>query len=142
MKQLMMLMLGIALVLVSAPPVAQAQLGEAINLTNQAVQVLDDWPAVGKRYSVDLDKTAGADFRNHKKAADLLQDALSKARSGNASKMAIFKLEEAVVRAPEGQHKDARLMAMGALFYLCRDNGGQPAETCGKVPRFGSYTSP
>jgi len=141
MRKLMMLMLGIALVLVSAP-VAQAQLADAINLTNEAVQVLDDWPSLGKRYTVDLDKTAGADFRNQKKAAGLLQDALSKARSGNASKMAIFKLEEAVVRAPIGLHKDARLMAMGALFYLCKDNGGQPAETCNKVPRFGSYTSP
>lgn len=142
MKKLMMLMLGIALVLVSAPPVAQADLAEAINLTNEAVQVLDDFPAVGKRYSVDLDKTGGADFRNQKKATNLLQDALSKAKSASAGKRAIFKLEEAVDRAPIGLHKDARLMAMGALFYLCKDNGGKPEETCNKVPKFGSYTSP
>ena len=142
MRKLMMLMLGIALVLVSAPPVAQAQLADAINMTNEAVQVLDDWPAVGKRYSVDLDKTAGHDFRNQKKATTLLQDALSKAKSGNASKMSIFKLEEAVVRAPIGLHKDSRLMAMGALFHLCKDAGGQPAEVCNKVPKYGSYTSP
>ena len=91
---------------------------------------------------MDLDKIAGADIRQGKKAGGLFQDALAKAKSGNAGKMAIFKLEEAVVRAPEGQHKDARLMAQGALFYLCKDNGGQPAETCNKVPKFGSYTSP
>ena len=142
MKKLMMLMLGIALVLVSAPPMAQAQLADAISLTNQGVEALTDWPAVGGRYKVDLDKLAGADIRQGKKAGSLFQDALAKARSGNASKMAIFKLEEAVVRAPEGQHKDSRLMAQGALFYLCKDNGGQPSDICEKVPKYGSYTSP
>jgi hypothetical protein len=143
MKKLMFLMLGMAaLALLSAPPVAQAQLSEAINLTNQGVEELTDWPAQGGRYKVDINKIAGADIREGKKAGALFQDALAKARSGNASRMAIFKLEEAVVRAPEGQHKDARLMAQGALFYLCKDNGGKPEETCNKVPKFGSYTSP
>jgi len=143
MKKLMMLILGMAaLALLSAPPVAQAQLAEAINLTNDGVEVLTDWPAVGGRYKVDINKLSGADFREQKKAADLFQQALAKAKAGNASRMAIFKLEEAVVRAPEGQHKDARLMAQGALFYLCKDNGGRPEEICNKVPRFGSYTSP
>ena len=143
MKKLMMLMLGMAtLALLAAPPVAQAQLGEAISLTNQGVEALTDWPANGQRYKVELDKIAGADIRQGKKAGGLFQDALAKARSGNASKMSIFKLEEAVIRAPEGQHKDARLMAQGALFYLCKDNGGQPADICEKVPKFGSYTSP
>jgi hypothetical protein len=143
MKKLMFLMLGIAaLALLSAPPVAQAQLSEAINLTNDGVEVLTDWPGVGGRYKVDINKLSGSDFREQKKAADLFQQALAKAKAGNASRMAIFKLEEAVVRAPEGQHKDARLMAQGALFYLCKDNGGKPEETCNKVPKFGSYTSP
>ena len=141
-KKLMLLALAATLALLSAPPVAQAQLGEAINLTNQGVEVLTDWPAVGQRYQVDINKLSGADLREGKKAGGLFQDALAKARSGNASRMAIFKLEEAVVRAPEGQHKDARLMAQGALFYLCKDNGGQPGEICNKVPKFGSYTSP
>jgi len=143
MKKLMMLMLGMAtLALLSAPPVAQAQLAEAISLTNQGVEALTDWPALGGRHKVELDKIAGADFRQYKKAGALFQDALAKAKAGNASRMAIFKLEEAVIRAPEGQHKDARLMAQGALFYLCKDNGGQPADICEKVPKFGSYTSP
>jgi hypothetical protein len=141
-KKLMLLAVAAALALLSAPPVAQAQLADAINLTNQGVEVLTDWPAVGLRYQVDIDKIAGADIRQGKKAGGLFQDALAKARSGNASRMAIFKLEEAVVRAPEGQHKDSRLMAQGALFYLCKDNGGQPGEICNKVPKFGSYTSP
>jgi len=143
MRKLVLLMLGMAAVaLLSAPPVAQAQLGEAISLTNQGVEALTDWPALGNRYKVELDKIAGADFRQYKKAGALFQDALAKAKAGNASRMAIFKLEEAVIRAPEGQHKDARLMAQGALFYLCKDNGGQPADICEKVPKFGSYTSP
>jgi hypothetical protein len=143
MRKLVLLMLGMAAVaLLSAPPVAQAQLAEAINLTNDGVEVLTDWPAVGGRYKVDINKLSGADFREQKKAGDLFQQALAKARAGNASRMAIFKLEEAVIRAPEGQHKDARLMAQGALFYLCKDNGGRPEEICNKVPRFGSYTSP
>lgn len=143
MKKLMILMLGMAAVaLLTAPSVAQAQLADAINLTNQGVEVLTDWPAVGLRYQVDLDKIAGADIRQGKKAGGLFQDALAKAKAGNASKMAIFKLEEAVVRAPIGLHKDSRLMAQGALFYLCKDNGGQPAEICNKVPKYGSYTSP
>jgi len=143
MRKLMLLMLGMAaLALLSAPSVAQAQLADAINLTNQGVEELTDWPAVGGRYKVDIDKIAGADIRQGKKAGGLFQDALAKAKSGNASRMAIFKLEEAVVRAPEGQHKDSRLMAQGALFYLCKDAGGQPAEICNKVPKFGSYTSP
>jgi len=143
MRKLMLLMLGMAaLALLTPPSVAQAQLADAINLTNQGVEELTDWPAVGGRYKVDIDKVAGADIRQGKKAGGLFQDALAKAKSGNAGKMAIFKLEEAVVRAPEGQHKDSRLMAQGALFYLCKDNGGQPGEICNKVPKFGSYTSP
>jgi hypothetical protein len=143
MRKLVLLMLGMAaLALLSAPPVAQAQLSEAINLTNQGVEELTDWPAQGGRHKVDINKIGGADIREGKKAGALFQDALAKARSGNASRMAIFKLEEAVVRAPEGQHKDARLMAQGALFYLCKDNGGKPEETCNKVPKYGSYTSP
>src|SRR5206468_661343 len=102
MKKLMMLMLGMAAVaLLSAPPVAQAQLGEAISLTNQGVEALTDWPALGGRHKVELDKIAGADFRQYKKAGALFQDALAKAKAGNASRMAIFKLEEAVIRVPK-----------------------------------------
>ena len=143
MKKLMMLMLGMAaLALLSSPPLAQAQLADAISLTNQGVVELTDWPAVGLRYQVDINKIAGADIRQGKKAAGLFQEALAKAKAGNAGKMAIFKLEEAVDRAPEGQHKDSRLMAQGALYYLCKDAGGQPSDVCEKVPKFGSYTSP
>ena len=143
-KKLMLLAVAATLALLSAPPVAQADsdLAEAIDLTNQGVELLTDWPAVGQRYKVDINKLAGADFREQKKAADLFQQALKKAKSGDASRMAIFKLEEAVVRAPIGLHKDSRLMAQGALFYLCKDNGGKPEETCNKVPKYGSYTSP
>src|SRR2546429_9648775 len=100
MKKLMMLMLGMAAVaLLSTPPVAQAQLGEAISLTNQGVEALTDWPANGQRYKVELDKIAGADIRQGKKAGGLFQDALAKAKAGNARRMSIFKMEKAVISA-------------------------------------------
>lgn len=143
MKKLMLLTLGMAaLVLLSSPPVVQAQLAEAISLTNQGVEVLTDWPAVGQRRTVDITKIAGNDPQQQKKAAALFQDALAKAKAGGASKMAIFKLEEAVDRAPIGLHKDSRLMAQGAMYYLCQDNKGEPKDICAKVPKYGSYVAP
>src|SRR5213594_39996 len=68
-------------------------------MLGMAAVALTDWPALGGRHKVELDKIAGADFRQYKKAGALFQDALAKAKAGNASRMAIFKLEEAVIRA-------------------------------------------
>jgi len=140
MKKLMLVTLSVAaLVLLSLPPMAQAQVSDAISLTNQAIMELTDFPAVGMRYSVDVTKLGGADVRQMKKATELLQDALGKARSGNASPQAIMKLEEAVAYGMGTMHKETRLYAQGALWYLC---AGQTGDPCDKAPKYGSYVAP
>src|SRR5438046_10462220 len=74
MRKLVLLMLGMAAVaLLSAPPVAQAQLGEAISLTNQGVEALTDWPGKGQRDKVELDKIDEADIRQGQKAGGRVQ---------------------------------------------------------------------
>ncbi|MGH7205394.1 MAG: hypothetical protein ACREI2_04215 [Nitrospiraceae bacterium] len=133
MKKLMLLGFAVALVLLSMPPAAQAQVSE----TNQAITILTDFPGVGGRTMVeDFTKRGGADAGVIKKAAALLQDALSKA-GGNAQ--AKFQLEMAVAYANATLHKEARLSAQGALYYLCQGGGG---EGCDKAPKFGSYVAP
>ncbi len=140
MNKLMLVTLSlVALVLLSWVPGAQAQVSDAISATNQAIIELTDFPGVGHRYEVDLNKLGGADVRQIKKATELLQDALSKARSGNASAMAIMKLEEAVAYGSATMHKETRLYAQGALYYLCAGETGAP---CDKAPKFGSYVAP
>jgi len=134
MKKLMLLgFAAAALVLLSMPPAVQAQVSE----TNQAISILTDFPAVGGRTMVeDFTKRGGADVGVIKKAAALLQDALSKA-GGNAQARA--QLELAVAYANAAEHKEARLSAQGALYYLCQGGGG---EGCDKAPRWGSYVAP
>jgi hypothetical protein len=140
MRTVLMLMLGVGLVaLIGVPQVAQAQVSDAISLTNQAIVELTDFPALGQRYTVDPLKIAGADVRQMKKATALLQDALSKARSGNASSAAIMKLEEAISYGQGTMHKEQRLYAQGALYHLCKGSSGDPCE---KVPKFGAYVAP
>ena len=136
MKKLMLLGFAVAvLVLLSWPPSAQAQVSE----TNQAIILLTDYPAVGGRTTVeDFTKRGGADVGVLKKAAALLQDALGKA-GGNADAKA--QLELAVDYAKGSMHKEARLSAQGALYYLCQGGGGG-GEGCDKVPKFGSYVAP
>ncbi|TLY29708.1 MAG: hypothetical protein E6K63_04205 [Nitrospirae bacterium] len=134
MKKFMLLTLSVAaLVLLSWQPAAEAQVSE----TNQAIQALTDFPGVGGRTMVeDFTKRGGADVGMIKKAAALLQDALSKA-GGNAQARA--QLEMAVAYANATMHKEARLSAQGALYYLCQGGGG---EGCDKAPKFGSYVAP
>ena len=134
MKKFMLLTLSVAaLVLLSWQPAAEAQVSE----TNQAIQALTDFPGVGGRTMVeDFTKRGGADVGMIKKAAALLQDALSKA-GGNAQARA--QLEMAVAYANATLHKEARLSAQGALYYLCQGGGG---EGCDKAPKFGSYVAP
>ena len=134
MKKLMLLgFAAAALVLLAVAPSAQAQVSE----TNQAITLLTDYPAVGGRTTVeDFTKRGGADVGVIKKAAALLQDALSKA-GGNAEAKA--QLELAVDYAKASMHKEARLSAQGALYYLCQGGGG---EGCDKAPKFGSYVAP
>ena len=140
MKKIMLLTLGVAaLALVSFAPVAQAQVADAISLTNQAIVELTDFPANGQRHTVDLNKVGGADVRQNKKAAALLQDALGKARSGNASAKAIHLLELGERYASASEHKEARLSAQGALYHLCQGGSGPGCDT---VPKFGSYVAP
>ncbi len=134
MIKFMLLTLSVtALVLVGVAPTAQAQVSE----TNQAITILTDFPGVGGRTMVeDFTKRGGADVGMIKKAAALLQDALSKA-GGNAQARA--QLEMAVAYANATMHKEARLSAQGALYYLCQGGGG---EGCDKAPKFGSYVAP
>jgi hypothetical protein len=140
MKKIMLLTLGAAaLSLVSFAPVAQAQVADAISLTNQAIGELTDFPGTGKRYTVDLSKIGGADVRQIQKATGLLQDALGKARSGNANASAIRKLEEALAYGKATMHKETRLNAQGALYHLCQGASGPGCDT---VPKFGSYVAP
>lgn len=138
MKKFMLLTLSVAaLVLLSWPPAVQAQVSE----TNQAIQALTDYPGAGHRSTAyssgeDFAKPWGADLRQIKKAAGLLQDALSKA-GGNVQ--AKKQLELAVGYANAMLHKEARLSAQGALYYLCQGGGG---EGCDKAQKYGSYVAP
>jgi hypothetical protein len=140
MRNLILLTLGIALVaLVGSPQGLKAQSNDAISLTNQAILELTDFPATGLRYTVDPLKPGGADVRQMKKATALLQDALSKARSGGAGPAAIMKLEEAIAYGEGLMHKEQRLYAQGALYHLCK---GQTGDPCDKAPKFGAYVAP
>jgi hypothetical protein len=136
--RLMMIAIAAAWVLLSAPP-AQADLDDAISLTNQAIIELTDAPGLGGRTTVDINKRWGADVGQIKKATGLLQDALSNARSANASRAATMKLEEAIVYGQATMHKETRLYAQGALFHLCK---GASGPGCDKVPKYGSYVAP
>lgn len=139
-KKLMLLAVAAAVTVLSQPP--QVQAGDALSLTNQAIAELTDFPGQGKRYTVDTTKLGGADVRQIKKAAGLLQDALAQAKSGGADKNAVHELEMATAYAKATLHKEARLSAQGALYYLCKQAGNQPADVCDKAPKYGSYTAP
>jgi len=149
MKRMMLLpMAAAAALLLSAAPPARAQVAEATSLTAQAIKELTDYPALGTRHTAyktpdDFTKHWGADAGQIKKATAILQDALGKARSGNASKMAIDQLEMAVRYGSATLHKEARLSAQGALWYLCKGGGADAnKEACEKAPKFGSYVAP
>jgi hypothetical protein len=114
---------------------------DPISLTNQAIVELTDAPALGGRTTVDLNKRWGSDVGQIKKATALLQEALSNARSANASPAAIRKLEEAIDYGRSTMHKETRLNASGALFHLCKGSGGG-GDVCGKVPKYGAYVAP
>jgi len=141
-KKLMLLAVTAAVAVLSQPPQVQAQASEALSLTAQAVKELTDYPALGMRHTVDVTALGGADVRQIKKAAGLLQDALGKARSGGGDANAVHQLEMATNYAKATMHKEARLSAEGALHYLCKQAGGQPSDVCDKVPKYGSYVAP
>jgi hypothetical protein len=112
---------------------AQAQLAEV----NEAIKVLTDFPALGKRTTVDLNARGGADVGQIDKAAALLAEAVNKTTDPRAR----AQLELARDYAKARLHKEARLSAQGGLYYLCQAAGGS-GEGCDKVPKFGSYTAP
>jgi hypothetical protein len=142
MKKLMYLTLGAAaLMLASIPVVAQAQLADAIQLTNDAIVELTDPPALGKRTTVDPLKRWGSDVGVIDSATAKLQDAISKAESGGAATAGMHRLKLAREYGKSRQHKEARLSAQGALFHLCQGNNGQ-GPGCDTVPKYGSYTAP
>lgn len=141
-RTFVLLAMGFLLALLGGPPVAQATLDEAISQTNQAILELSDWPYRTAMKPDDLTKSSGSNVEKIKDATTLLTEALSRARAANASSMAIMKLEEAVEYGQATHHKETRLMAQGALFYLCKDAGGQPEDICKRVPKFGAYVAP
>ncbi len=135
MNKLMGLTLGVAVLAWWVwPSMAQAQLAEV----NQAIIELTDPPGLGQRTNVDMNKRWGADVTQIKKAAALLREALNKTTDPQAK----AQLDLAVDYAEATLHKEARLSAQGALYYLCKQAGGQPADVCDKVPKFGSYVAP
>jgi hypothetical protein len=142
MKRLLSVTVGVAaLVLAGTPMVAQAQLADAIQLTNDAIAELTDPPGLGKRTTVDPLKRWGSDVGVTKSATAKLQDALSKAQSAGVGKHALHQLELASEYGRASEHKEARLSAQGALFHLCQANNGQ-GPGCDTVPKYGSYVAP
>ena len=146
-KNLILLVAAAALVVCTAMP-AMAQVSEATSLTAQAIKDLTDYPGLGKRYTAykspeDMTKFWGADVSVMKKATATLQDGLGKARSGNVGKAGIDQLEMAIRYCAGSMHKECRLSAQGALYYLCQGGGAEAnKEACEKVPRYGSYVAP
>lgn len=124
-----------------APPSAQAQLADAIQLTNEAIMELTDPPGLGKRTTVDPLKRWGSDVGVIDSATAKLQDALGKAQSGGLGRKGISDLELAAEYGRSRQHKEARLSAQGALFHLCQANNAQ-GPGCDAVPKVGSYVAP
>jgi hypothetical protein len=136
MSNKLMLLAVAALALSASLPVAAH--ADALANTNQAIIELTDPPGNGGRTTVDLNKRWGSDVGQIAKATQLLQDALSEAR-GSAPAPAVRLLEEAIAYGQAKLHKEARLSAQGALYYLCQGGGG---EGCDKVKKFGSYVAP
>jgi hypothetical protein len=142
MKRLMFMTVGAAvLALGTTPLMAEAQLADAIQLTNDAIVELTDAPGLGKRTTVDPLKRWGADVGVTKSATAKLQDALSKAQSAGAGKSALHQLEMATDFGKAGMHKEARLKAQGALFHMCQANDKQ-GPGCDTVPKVGAYVAP
>ncbi len=133
MRKVMLLAGATAMVFMWVPFVAQA---DPIALTNEAIVELTDAPGLGKRTTVDLNKRWGSDVGVIKSATAKLQQALSEA-GGNAN--ARHQLEMAVGYGSAQLHKEARLSAQGALYYLCQGASGPGCDT---VPKYGSYVAP
>ncbi|MFM8551870.1 MAG: hypothetical protein ACKOCD_06090 [Nitrospiraceae bacterium] len=138
----LLLTVAAALLGMGMPYMAQAQSSDALSSTAQAVKELTDHPGQGKRTLADMNTLGGADVGQMGKAAGLFQEALDKAKSGGADQKAINQLEMAYKYAKAREHKEARLSGEGALFYLCKQNNGEPKDTCDKTPKFGSYVAP
>jgi hypothetical protein len=142
MKRIMYVVIGgVVLVLAGLPNVGQAQLADAIQLTNNAIVELTDPPGLGKRMTADPLKFWGSNVGVMDSATAKLQAAWSKAKSAGANRDALDQLDLAAEYGKAGEHKEARLSAQGALFLLCQAHNGQ-GTGCGKVPAFGSYTAP
>ncbi len=128
MKRLIFLALVMAaLGFLAVPITAQAQLAEV----NEAVAMLTGAATNGGRTNVDMAKRYGADVTVMDAANVKLHTALGSA-SGDAARL----LKEAVAFGKARMHKEQRLRAQGAQYYLCQ---GSSDEACAKVPKFGSY---
>ena len=125
----------------AAPLTAQAQLADAIQLVNDAIVELSDPPGLGKRTTVDPLKRWGSDVGVIKSATAKLQDASGKAQSAGAGRPALHQLEMATEYGQAGEHKEARLSAQGALYYLCQANNKE-GPGCDTVKPVGAYVAP
>jgi hypothetical protein len=132
---------SLSLTLASMPDLGQAQLADAIQLTNNAIVELSDPPGLGKRTTVDPLKRWGSDVGVIDSASAKVKTAWSKAKSASVDKQTLDQLELAMEYGQAGEHKEARLSAQGALFHLCQANKGQGAG-CDKAPEYGSYVAP
>ena len=142
MKRYMFMAIGsLGLALASVPDLGQAQLADAIQLTNNAIVELSDTPGLGKRTTVDPLKRRGSDVGVIDSATAKFKTAWSKAKSAGVDKQALDQLELAMEYGQVGEHKEARLSAQGALFHLCQAHKGQEAG-CDKAPEYGSYVAP
>lgn len=108
---------------------------EVFSLTTQAVKDLNLYPSNGKRASAyeqpeGMAKFWDADHRQYRKATVKLKAALEQARQTGVPKEAIVKLEEAVQAGESGYHRDARLLAQGALADLSKGMAEAALPTC------------
>jgi hypothetical protein len=112
---------------------------DAITLTSDAITELSDAPGLGKRATVDPKKRWGSDVSVTKSATAKLEEALSKAGSGNERAHDLLQL--AVDYGKAGEHKEARLAAQGALSHLCKAANKTDAP-CDAAPKYGAYVAP
>ena len=112
---------------------------DAITLTSDAITELSDPPALGKRATVDPKKRWGSDVSVIKSATAKLEEARSKAGTGNARAQDLLQL--AVDYGNAGEHKEARLAAQGALSHLCKAANKTDAP-CDTAPKYGAYVAP
>ena len=121
---------------------AQAQLADAIQLTNDAIVELTDPPGLGKRTTVDLNKRWGSDIGVIDSATAKLQEAV---KQGSGRRGSIGKPSTALkwlrIMAKLANIKRRGFQGAGRPVPPLQGNNGQ-GPGCDTVPKYGSYTAP